>query len=135
VDWPDSAFAKPDSPLIIGVADDEATAAALEAIVKDEKVRNRRLELRRCRRPDEVESCHLLYVSSDGRARRQEFLEAARGRPMLTTGDSGEFLKEGGMIQFVTGRTIKLRINLPRAREANLTISSQLLRLAEVENK
>src|SRR6185295_8843828 len=28
VDWPDSAFAKPDSPLIIGVADDEATAAA-----------------------------------------------------------------------------------------------------------
>jgi hypothetical protein len=52
---------------------------------------------------------------------------------VLTVGDFEGFTRRGGMIRFVTvGNKIRLRINLAAAQAANLTISSKLLRPAQI---
>jgi YfiR/HmsC-like len=56
-----------------------------------------------------------------------------KGRPVLTVSDAVGFAKRGGMIRFVTDRSrIRLRINLEATRDAHLTLSSKLLRPAQI---
>ena len=133
VEWPAKAFEGAASPFVIGIAGDEGIAAELQAMVKDEKVGNRPFQIRSCRRPRDGEGCHLLYVG--GRVKADEFLDVAKNDPVLTVGDATDFLRHGGIVQFLTERTVRLRIDLRNARRASLTISSQLLRLAEIENQ
>ena len=52
---------------------------------------------------------------------------------MLTVGDFEGFTRHGGIIRFVTvGNKIRLRVNLAAAQQAKLTISSKLLRPAQI---
>jgi hypothetical protein len=47
--------------------------------------------------------------------------------------DADGFAERGGMIRFVTDRNhIRLQINVDAAQAANLTISSKLLRVADL---
>jgi hypothetical protein len=56
-----------------------------------------------------------------------------KGRSILTVGDTEGFAQSGGIIRFVTeNNRIRFRINVDAAEAAHLTISSKLLRLAEV---
>ena len=51
----------------------------------------------------------------------------------LTVSDADDFGKRGGMVRFVVeDRRVRLRINVEAARAAGLTISSNLLRIAEI---
>jgi hypothetical protein len=57
-------------------------------------------------------------------------------RGVLTVGDAADFARIGGMIGFyVENNKIRLQINARTAKEANLSISSKLLRLAAVVEK
>jgi hypothetical protein len=61
---------------------------------------------------------------------------ALKGRNTLNVGDSEEFSRQGGMIRFVTEKSkTRLRIDLEAAKAANLTISSKILRPAEIVNR
>ena len=53
--------------------------------------------------------------------------------PILTVGDIADFAQEGGMIGLVEAeQRIRFNINLAAARQANLKLSSQLLKLATI---
>jgi len=54
---------------------------------------------------------------------------------ILTVGENDGFAKRSGMIRFVVrDNKVRLRINVDAARAAKLTISSKLLRVAEIVN-
>jgi len=56
-----------------------------------------------------------------------------KGQSILTVGDVEGFSKDGGIIRLVTEQNkIHFRINPEAAKNANLTVSSKLLRLAEI---
>ena len=56
-----------------------------------------------------------------------------KGRSVLTVGDVADFARQGGVVRFFNeNNKIRIRINLEAAKAANLTISSKLLRLADV---
>jgi hypothetical protein len=60
-------------------------------------------------------------------------LAALKGRKILAVSDLVEFAQNGGAVRFVTEQNkIHFRINLEAAKKAGLTISSKLLRLAEI---
>jgi hypothetical protein len=60
-------------------------------------------------------------------------LSTLKDRAILTVGDDAGFAQRGGMIRFVSENSrIRMRINLEAAAAANLTISSKLLRAAEI---
>jgi hypothetical protein len=133
VEWPTNAFPAADSPLIIGVLGDDPFGAHLDTTVRGEKVNGRPLAVQRFRRVEDIAACHILFISRSESTRLEQILAGLKGRSILTVGDLDNFASRGGMIRFVTDKNkIRLRINLEAAKSANLTISSKLLRPAEI---
>jgi hypothetical protein len=133
VDWPTNALPEPQTPLIIGVLGEDPFGAYLDEIVRGEKVNGRPLVVQRYHRVEEVKTCHILFISRSETERLEPILGSLRGRSVLTVGDAIGFAQRGGMIRFMTEKNkIHLRINLEAAKAASLTISSKLLRPAEI---
>lgn len=77
--------------------------------------------------------CDVLYIGNVNPRIMAAVLKKVKGRPILTIGQSPDFLRMGGMINLVeTGSRFKLQVNVCAAREAGLTISSKLLKLSEI---
>lgn len=133
VDWPPEAFATPTAPLVIGVVGVDPFGGVLDDLIEDEEAHGRPLVVRRHRRADEMEDCHILYIGRLGRAEREAVLARVRDRSVLTVSDTDGFTREGGMIGLVTdGGRVRMQINWGAAKRANLTLSSRLLRSGEI---
>ena len=133
VDWPAAAFADGRAPLVIGVLGSDPFGATLDEIVRGETVNGRPLAVRRYQSVEQIDVCHILFIERSQSERLDAVLAALKGRNVLTVGDFEGFARRGGMIRFMTvGNKIRLRINLAAAQEAKVTISSKLLRPAEI---
>ncbi len=79
--------------------------------------------------------CDVLYMSRVTEERAKEFLDRASGKPVLTISDEPEFAESGGMIGLSTrGGKVTISINVAAYESSDLTVSSQLLELAELVN-
>jgi hypothetical protein len=133
VDWPPRAFANRGSSLVIGVLGDDPFGPYLTETVRDETVHHRPLVVEHYRRVEEVKDCHVLFISRSETAQWGRIFAGLKGRNILTVSDADGFAEHGGMIRFVTeNNKIRFRINLAAVKAADLTISSQLLRPAEI---
>jgi len=133
VEWPASAFAGADAPLVIGVLGEDPFGAQLEETVRGEIVGHRPILVRRFREVEEIDTCHILFISSSETGRLDHILTRLAERSILTVSDGEGFAGRGVMIRFVTERKrIRLKINLEAAKHARLTLSSKLLRPAEI---
>jgi hypothetical protein len=133
VEWPSPALPEAKAPLVIGVLGEDPFGAYLDETVRGETVNNRPLVVRRFRSVNEIDTCHVLFISRSEADRLEQIVASLKGRSILTVGDTDGFAKRGVMIRFMTvDNKIRLRINLERANAANLKISSKLLRPAEV---
>ena len=133
VEWPPSAFAGASSPIVIGVLGENPFGEYLDETVRDEKVENRPLKFQRYLQIDEIKTCHVLFISRSEANRLEQILVSLKNRSILIVGDGDDFVQSGGMIRLATAQNkIRLIINLEAAKAANLTISSKLLRSAEV---
>ncbi len=133
VDWPPAAFPDTDTPLVIGILGADPFEGFLDQTVRGEQLRGRVFQVRRFRSVEEIKTCHILFISRPTGDRLDEITASLKNRPILTVGDDDGFAERGGMIRFVTDRSrIRLQINPQAAEAAHLTISSKLLRVAEV---
>ena len=133
VDWPAGAFPDSTAPLVIGVLGDDPFGPYLDETVRGETVRGRPFEVRRYQKIEDIRTCHILFVSPSEESRLEDILANLKHRAILTVGDGTGFAKRGGMIRFVSERNkIRMRINVAAAEAVQLTISSKLLRAAEI---
>lgn len=133
VEWPATAFADAHSPIVIGVLGEDPFGSLLDDTIRGETVGGRPLVVQRYRRVEEIKVCHILFISTSEAGRSDSVLFSLRRRPLLTVSDLDGFAGRGGMIQLFTEKSkVRLRIDLAPAKAANLTISSKLLRPAEV---
>ena len=133
VDWPAEAFPDTDTPLVIGVLGDDPFGGVLDQTMRDERLGGRPFRVRRYQSVDEITICHILFISRSGGDRPEGIVAILKHRPILTVSEADGFAERGGMIRFVTDRNrIRLQISLEAAQAAHLTISSKLLRVAEV---
>jgi hypothetical protein len=133
VEWPPEAFPGMSMPLIIGVLGDDPFGKALDEAVQGETVRGRILITRRWQRVEDVDHCHILFISASEAPHMKQIVGGLNGRHILTVSDTEDFAKQGGMIRlFAENKRTRLKINLDAAREAGLVISSKLLRPAEI---
>lgn len=124
VDWPPSAFARPDSPLVIGVAGNDELALQLEQVVAGRSVGGHPLAVRRVARGDPLAGLHVLYAAEAGAG----LLASARGLPLLTVGDAEA---QGGMIRFlVVDQRLRFEVALGQVGPSGLKISARLLAAA-----
>jgi YfiR/HmsC-like len=133
VEWPPAAFVGNNAPLVIGVLGEDPFGAYLDETVRAETVANRPLQVQRYHRVDDITTCHVLFISRSEESRLGQTLASLKDRTILIVSDNDDFIQRGGMIQLATAQgKIRLRINVNAARTANLTISSKLLRSAEL---
>lgn len=125
VEWPEEAL-RDGTPLTICTVGGNPFGPALGETIRGEQVNGRPLAARPA---PPVEGCHLLFVPRA--VPPAGHLAAASTRPILTVGESEDFLDRGGMVRFVLedGR-IRFEINHDAAARMHLRISSRLLRLA-----
>lgn len=133
VEWPAVAFASADAPLVIGVVGEDPFGPYLDAAVKGEFVDSHPIIVERYGSVDEIGECHILFIGLKNKEQVRVVLEQAGARHILTVGDEINFAKAGGMVGFYNeaGR-IRFRINVGEVEDAQLVISSKLLRLADI---
>jgi len=133
VEWSPQAFADAQTPLVIGVLGMDPFGAYLDETVSGETVNDRSLVVQRYGRVEDINTCHILFISRSEEDRLEQILASLRGRNILTVADTEGFALRGVMIRLITVENrIRLRINLEAAQAANLRISSKLLRPAEI---
>jgi hypothetical protein len=131
VEWPESAFARADSPLVIGVWGNDELAADLGRLVANRQIEGRPVEVHRVKSGDSPQGLHMLYVQRDRTARLAELLAGAPGGALLIVTDSSAGLRSGAAINFVPSNgQIRFEVS-PQAAERNgLRLSSRLVAVA-----
>jgi hypothetical protein len=130
VEWPPSAFASPDSPLVIGVAGAEGVLWQVAALARDRGGDGRPTVVRAIVPGDPLEGVHLLFVGAETILPRG-WLESARGNAVLVVTDSPRGLADGAVLNFVMlDRRIRFEASIPAAEDAGLKLSSRLLAVA-----
>jgi hypothetical protein len=133
VEWPPDAFASPTQPFVIGVLGGTGLATQLEEAVRGESVDGHPLQVRRFGSVEELGDCQILFIAESQAGRLEEVLARLNRRGTLTVSDLPGASRRGVMIQLANERSrIRLLINVDEAQAAGLTISSNLLRPAEI---
>jgi hypothetical protein len=125
--WPPSRFATPDAPVVLCVNPSAALLPALQRL-EGEPVGSRKLHVKAASSPGP--DCNLVFVDAD-RASPQQ-VAALQRQGALTVGEGADFISSGAIGLVSIGRQIRFEINNAAAREAQVNLSSQLLRLAIV---
>jgi hypothetical protein len=133
VDWPATAFPSADAPLVIGVLGVNPFGSYLAEAVAGEKVNRHPVIVQYYDHPEEIQSCHILFVGLADTQKAGLVISGLKDRSILTISDSPGFLMLGGMVKFFTKKNnIRFEINPDAAKSAKLALSSKLLRIAEI---
>lgn len=132
VEWPASAFESADAPLSICIAGNNPFGGALDSL-SGKMVESRPVAVRHVPAATGLEKCHIVYIGRSEQGRFKAVLAKLARLPVLTVGDIADFAQEGGMIGLVEAeQRIRFNINVAMTRQANLKLSSQLLKLATI---
>jgi len=133
IEWPEKTFSDTNDPIILGILGKDPFGLFLEETVKGEVVNGHPIIVQRYANVNQIKACHILFIHSSVNTRMDNILNDLKGQNILTVSDATNFTKLGGMIRFVKdANKIKLQINLNTVKEADITISSKLLRLSEI---
>jgi hypothetical protein len=128
VDWP-AAPQGSSASIRICVPANPAFLALVREAVRDEMVNGRPLSALGLDGLDDAKACDILFVGRTGTADALAWVDAVRGRQVLTVGDGA--LIDGVVIAFVSDQNrVRFDINREAAAKQKLSISSRLLGLA-----
>ena len=131
VEWPEGSFARPDSPLVIGVMAADALAEQLEQIVAGHAVNGHPLLVKKLRKGEALVNMHMLFLGALDKAALQEVMAVSRDQPLLTVSDSQEVYAMGCIINFVVAdERLRFEVALRPAAGARLRISARMLAAA-----
>lgn len=132
IEWPETAFASEQSPLLICVFGDYSFGTALAQQTRGMTIHGRRLEIRWARADKDLRGCQILFISRSATSAYARVFKTVQGSSVLTVGETPDFLANGGAVEFVfDGGNLRFAVNLDAAEEAHLRISSRMLALAE----
>jgi len=131
VKWPPLAAADKNETFAACVLGPDPFGATLDSTLAGETLDNKPVVIRRISKPQDAADCRILFISSTEGKRLKEILTAIDQASVLTVSDMPGFSRRGGMIEFVLeGSRVRFEINLARAENAKLSLSSELLKVA-----
>ena len=131
VEWPVSAFASPQAPIVIGVVNADDIAGELEQIVQGRMAQGRPLQVRRLAPGEPLTGVNVLFVGGDSAQRVLQSAKTLTERSVLTITGVERGIEHGSVINFVPvdGR-VRFEVNLGAAEKSGLRLSSRLLTVA-----
>jgi len=131
VEWPEGAFQEADSPLVYCTVGEDPFQGALEASFKGKMIGSHSLQVKHLKEAGAAQGCHVAFLGKAAGRHIQDELASLRGNPVLTVGETEQFVNDSGMIGFsLEENKIRFDINLEAAERAKLKISARLLALA-----
>lgn len=132
VEWPAGSFASPADPVVIGVLGANPFDEVLERTVQGVKSQGRAIEVRSVKTVEEAARCQVVFIARKQERDEAAWLQALRGKPVLTVIESERGLERGAILSLlldesVRGTRVAFHANLPAAREAGLQISALML--------
>lgn len=130
VEWPAAVFARPDSPITIGVMAADAVVDELARTAVGLSSSDRAFAVRRWRSGDSIAGVHIVFVSRADDTHLAETLSRLRRQAVLVVTESNQ-LAPGSMINFVVvDDKVRFDIAPQTAESSGLRISVRLLGVA-----
>jgi hypothetical protein len=132
VDWPPETLKNPGNAFSVCIFGDEPLQSALQETVAGKLVGDQSIRVLPLSVPQEAQACQIVFIGRTQGKVVAALVSALHSAPVLTVGETADFLAAGGMIQFVMeGNKVRFEINLNAAQAAKLKIGSRLLVLAQ----
>jgi hypothetical protein len=130
-EWPAGAISSETQSVNLCVFDDEPRRNELLTAIDGKFIEGRVFRVRLQSQSQGFQGCNIFFLSHDEARRQAATLKILRGLPILTVGETPNFLSDGGMIRFhIEEGKIRFDISLGAADSSRLKISSRLLLLA-----
>ena len=130
-DWPSNAFASTNAPLVVGVVGRDPFGPALDETFSGKTVNGRSIVVKRLNAGQDLKQCHLLFVPASEKRRERDLLDKLKGAPVLTVGESDDFLDHGGAVQLlIRDKSVRFSVNLHPAKATGPRISAKVIQLA-----
>lgn len=132
VEWPQSSFLRPDSPIVVGVLGAEDVLEELRGIVSGRVVQGRPVAAVRlpldARPGASFAGVHAIFV---GREASAQLARLAPTRGVLVVSDSERGLDRGAVVNFVRSEgRVRFEVAVDAAEQRELRISSRMLAVA-----
>lgn len=132
VEWPADALAGNGNSLTFCTFGEDPFQGGLEDAVKSRSAGTRLFSVRHVKHTQDLRGCQILFLAKRETPRIPTVLAGLRNLPVVTVGETDDFVQQGGMIRFcVENNKLRFEINLDAAERAHVTISSRLLLLAK----
>ncbi len=133
VDWPESTFQATDGALRICLLGKNTFGEILSASLAEKTVGDRAFNIQENPPKSQLPHCHILYLPQTETGKFDRFRREISKGEVLTVGESSEFMKKGGMVQFfLQDQKVRFAVNPDVINQTNLKVSSKLLRLAKI---
>jgi hypothetical protein len=129
VEWPKPAAAS--EPVVIAVLGRDSIVVTLENTSQGKNIKGHPIKIKQFASLEQIDRCDILFIPrSEAKKARSAFADLS-AKPILTVGEAGGFLGQGGIIEFqLIDDTLRFSVNAGAAERSGLIISSDLLRVA-----
>lgn len=129
IKWPQDKLESGNGTLSICVLGRDPFGKALDAI-GGKKSHGARIEIYRIKESTARE-CHIVFVNESDAAREKALIELVAKPGVLVLGESEDFIRNGGMMRFLTvDDRVRFQINEKAAKAAGLEIPKKLMSVA-----
>lgn len=132
VDWPPETFKGAGSPITYCTIGEDPFQGALDASLNGKVIGGRGVRVQHFKKTEAVQGCQVLFLGTAEKKFISATLASLKASPVLTVGESEDFVQAGGMIGFfLEDNKVRFDINLDAAERGKLKISARLLLLAK----
>jgi YfiR/HmsC-like len=136
IEWPGKVAAAEGGSFTVCVLGQDPFGPSLDATLAGETIGGRTIVAKRISSAEESGNCQIIFLSLADDSRLNKIIADLDKKAVLTVSDMPQFVKRGGMIQFVAeGKKVRFEVNLTATQHAGLTLSSELLKVATAVRK
>jgi hypothetical protein len=131
VQWPERAFSDSSAPLELCVFSRSPILPDLQLTIRGKAINGRTIRVTPVENAEQGGACHVLFFSYHESGQFRDVLARLQDTSVLTVGEGKDFVRQGGMINFVVvDDRVQFDVNQTAAERAGISISSRLLTVA-----
>lgn len=133
VEWPENTWATTEDSITFAVLGQDPFGPTLDSIISGNNVSGHPIKVIRAQRLGQLEKCQVLFICPSEVDRLPAILTELQTYPVLVASDLDPAIAPGIMVYLrMSEAKVRLAINNYRVTEAGLSISSRVLKLADL---
>lgn len=132
VEWPAGTFTNSAGSITFCTLGEDPFHGDMESLLRGKLVAGKSVRVLHLKQVQDSKQCNVLFLDKNDDQLVPSALATVENLPILTVGESDDFLERGGMIRFcMEDRRIRFEVNQQAAEATHLKVSARLLLLAK----